>query len=261
MDILYPTLTLGILGLFFGLGLSLASRKFCVAVDKRVEKVIEKLPGSNCGACGIAGCNQFAEKLIEGKQSIASCPVTSQENKKDIAAMLGQELKTEVKRVAILHCCGGNKVKEKCDYDGVKDCVAANLLGGGQKACIWGCLGLSSCVRVCKFDALTMGADGLPVVDEAKCTACVACVKICPKNLFSLEPVDKKYYVACFSHDLGKDVMAVCKVGCIACCKCQINCPTKAIEVVDNLAKFDYDKCQNIGKCLEVCPTKVIKRR
>ena len=106
-----------------------------------------------------------------------------------------------------------------------------------------------------------MGNEGLPVIDEAKCTACGNCVKICPKDLFILEAVNKEYFVACSSPDLGRDVMAVCKVGCIACKKCQINCPTKAIEVIDNLAKFNYDKCRNIGKCLEVCPTKVIKKR
>lgn len=261
MEIFYPILTLAGLGLFFGLGLAFASRKFCVAHDKRVDEIREKLPGSNCGACGTAGCIQFAEKLIDGSCTITSCPVSSDESKKDIARILGQQLDTQIKRIAILHCNGGKKVKDKFEYDAVKDCVAANLLGGGQKACVYGCLGFGSCARACKFDALIMGPDGLPCVDEAKCIACGACVRICPKNLFSLEVVDKKYYVACSSQDSGKDVMKVCKVGCIACRKCQINCPVKAIVVIDNLARFDYDKCDNLGKCLEVCPTKVIKRR
>ncbi len=261
MEIFYPILTLGLLGLFFGLGLAFASRKFCVVTDKRIDQVLTKLPGTNCGACGTAGCNKFAEELVEGNQLPTSCPVASQENKEDIAKMLGQELEVEVKRIAILHCSGGNKVKEKNDYDGVRNCIAANLLAGGQKACSWGCLGFGSCVGECPFGAITMGSEGLPIIDEAKCTACGNCVKICPKNLFSLEPIDKKYYVACSSYDLGRDVMAVCKVGCVACKKCQLNCPTKAIDVVDNLAKFHYDKCRNIGKCMQVCPTKVIKSR
>ena len=261
MEIVYPIITLTTLGFLFGAGLAFASRKFCVAHDKRTDEIAEKLPGSNCGACGTAGCMQFAQALISGTCTITTCPVTSREAKEDIAKILGQELKAEVKRVAVLHCNGGNKIKEKSDYDGLEDCVAADLLGGGQKACIWGCLGFDSCVRACKFGAISMGSDGLPVIDEAKCTACGACVKICPKNLFSLESIDKKYYVACSSGDAGKDVMAVCKVGCIACRKCETNCPAKAIEVIDNLAKFDYDRCKNLGKCVEVCPTKVIKKR
>jgi len=261
MELIIPEIILAIIGLAFGFTLSLASRKFHVDVDKRVEKIVERLSGANCGVCGAAGCLQFAQGLVRGDSSLNACPVTTIENRQEIAEILGQELEIKTKCVAVLHCNGGNKVVDRFDYQGIKDCLAANLLSAGQKACIYGCLGFGSCVAACKFGAITMGFDGLPVVDESRCTACGACVKICPKNLFSLEPVDKEYYVACSSHDRGKEVMAVCKVGCIACKKCEIDCPTKAIVVVDNLAKFNYDKCKNIGKCFEVCPTKVIKTR
>ena len=37
-------------------------------------------------------------------------------------------------------------------------------------------------------------------------------------------------------------------------------CPVegKAIHVNDNLAKIDYSKCISCGKCVEVCPRKII---
>jgi ferredoxin len=31
-----------------------------------------------------------------------------------------------------------------------------------------------------------------------------------------------------------------------------------AIHVVDNLARFDYEKCTAVGACAKACPTKCI---
>ncbi len=132
---------------------------------------------------------------------------------------------------------------------------------GGHKACVYGCLGFGDCVKACPFGAMEMGQDGLPKVIEDKCKACGKCVSACPKNLFRLNRQDKPYYTNCSSFDLGKQVISVCKVGCIACRKCQRSCPQKAIEIKNNLAVFDYAKCQNAGECLKVCPTKAIAKR
>jgi Na+-translocating ferredoxin:NAD+ oxidoreductase RNF subunit RnfB len=262
MDILIPVLTLSSLGLIFGIGLAIAAKKLCVDTDPRIEKVLANLPGANCGACGKAGCIGFAEGLIQGECSVDRCVVSDAKHRETIAQILGLEVKHRVKAVAQLHCNGGKKnAKDKFHYSGIKDCIAANILQGGQKACSYGCLGLGTCVRECPFGALYMNDEDLPVVDEEKCTSCGKCVAICPKRLFTLISPEKKYYVACASHDSGKDVMAVCSTGCIACKKCELNCPVKAIEVIDNLAHFHYNKCQNIGKCFEVCPTKVIRMR
>ncbi len=262
MEILIPVLTLSILGLIFGIGLAIAAKKLCVVTDPKLERLLSILPGSNCGACGKAGCIGFAEGLISGECTVEKCAISDAKRRDAIAEILGVQAKEKIKTVAVCHCNGGSKnAKDKFDYSGIKDCIAANLLQGGQKACIYGCLGFGTCARACPFGAITIDNEDLPAVDEAKCTGCGKCVAICPKKLFSLVPVEKKYYVACSSYDIGKDVMAVCSAGCIACKKCEINCPVKAIVVVDNLARFDYNKCQNLGKCFEVCPTKVIKHR
>lgn len=261
MDILIPILTLGSLGLIFGIGLAIASKKLAVEVDPRLEKIHGLLPGSNCGACGGAGCFGFAERLLKGDLDISACRVSQQQVKEQIAKLLGKEIGQETKKTAVLHCYGGHKVKDKFIYDGIKDCVAANLVLGGQKACVYGCLGFGDCVRVCPFGAIKMSGEGLPVIDENKCKACNKCVALCPKKLFTLVPLTKKVFVACCSRDLGKDTRLVCSVGCIACRKCEQICPEDAIHVIDNLAIIDYNKCTSCGKCVDACPVKTIRKR
>jgi ferredoxin len=106
-----------------------------------------------------------------------------------------------------------------------------------------------------------MGDNALPEVDSKRCASCGRCVKACPKGLFELIPVKLNYYVKCSSKDPGGVTAKVCKTGCIACMKCVNACPTGAVKVASNLSRIDYGKCQNAGKCFEVCPTKVIQKR
>ena len=260
-NIIAPTLTMAGLGLVFGAGLAYALKIFRVEVDPTVALIITKLPGANCGACGKAGCSGFAEALKLGEVAPTVCAVATDEARAEIAGILGIEHKTKVKTVATVLCNGGTRAVDKFEYKGIRDCRAATLVFGGQKACEFGCLGFADCVRACPFDAIKMDKDGLPEVDQSKCTACGKCVIACPKDLFVLLPVNKKYYVKCKSTDPGAIVAKVCKSGCIACRKCEKACPTGAIKVDNNLARIDCAKCENIGKCFEVCPTKVIVKR
>ena len=62
-----------------------------------------------------------------------------------------------------------------------------------------------------------------------------------------------------YSKEKGKDVKSVCEVGCIGCKLCMRVCESNAITVENNLAKVDYEKCIHCMKCIEKCPTKIIK--
>lgn len=261
MEILTAILVLGFLGLLFGIGLAVASKKLAVQINPKLDQLQQLLPGSNCGACGNPGCFGFAESLLNGNSTIEGCRVCSEESKEKIAKVMGLALEKQAKKTAVLNCNGGVKVKNRYLYNGIKDCVSANLVLGGQKACVFACLGFGTCLKVCPFGAISMSREALPVVNRAKCRSCNKCVLICPKKLFSLIPAASSVNVACSSHDFGKDVKNVCPVGCIACKLCEKACKFDAIHVLDNLAVIDYHKCTSCKECVKVCPAKTIRIR
>jgi len=246
------------LAVLFGIGLAIASKIFAVQTDPRLDAVAENLPGANCGACGFAGCAALAEALVKGEAMPGKCPVASGEANARIAEILGIEIEEKERSVAVLMCNGGNKVPERFDYTGLRDCKAAALVHGGFKSCEYGCLGLGTCAAACPFDAIRMGPDGLPEIIEERCTACGRCVEACPKNLIKIVPVSKAVHVRCSSFDKGAAVIKICDTGCIGCKKCEKECPVDAIKVENNLARIDYDKCISCGKCVKVCPTGAI---
>jgi RnfABCDGE-type electron transport complex B subunit len=261
MDILIPTLTMALLGLVFGLGLAYALKIFSIKVDPTVALIISKLPGSNCGACGRAGCSGFAMALKAGEALPSNCALSSETARAELAKILGIEYSARVKTIATLLCNGGVNAKDKYEYRGIQNCKSSSLVFGGHKECRFGCLGLGDCVAACPFGAIRMGSLGLPEIDRDKCTSCRKCLEACPKNLFAVLPYAKIYYVKCSSTDPGAVTARACKSGCIACRKCEKACPKEAIKVESNLSKIDTKKCENMGKCFEVCPTKVIAKR
>ncbi len=258
MDILSAILVVGIVGLGFGLLLAIAAIIFKVEVDERIEKIEEVLPGANCGACGFAGCSAYAAAVVNDGAKVNLCGVGGGNVAQQIGGIMGTAVSKGVPMVARVHCAGTcENAKDKFEYYGVETCEAAAKFAGGQKACAEGCLGFGSCVAACMFDAIHV-VDGVAVVDEEKCTSCGACVAACPKKIIELLPKDNNVYVKCSNHKPGKEVNAVCKVGCIACKICEKNCMLEAISVENNLAVIDYEKCQSCRVCIEKCPKKVI---
>jgi len=220
-SIISALIILGGLSLIFGLGLGLASKIFHVEKDPRIKKIEEVLPGANCGACGAPGCSGFAEGVVEGKYDVSGCVPGGEDVANAIAEIMGMEAESVEPKIAVIQCRGGNKnSKKSAHYQGIEDCTAATLINNGDKGCVYGCLGYGTCVAACPFDALSMGEDGLPVVDEDKCTGCGECVKACPRNIITLIPVSQEVYLGCVSKDFGKAVKSVCEVGCIGCGLC-----------------------------------------
>ncbi|KAB2960654.1 MAG: RnfABCDGE type electron transport complex subunit B [Thermoanaerobaculia bacterium] len=249
---------IGGLTLLLAVLLVLADRRLRVEEDPRIDAVEEMLPHTNCGACGFPGCRSFAEALVGGGAKPGGCTVSSDEGRQAIAAFLGVEVGAEERRIARLACAGGaNVARNRARYHGLDSCRAAALVAGGGKGCFWGCLGLADCEQVCDFDAIRMNAQGLPVVTEAKCTACGDCVEACPKDLFSLHPASRRLWVACRSLEAGDELLEDCEVACTACGRCAMDAP-ELITMQNNLPVVDYARDHRTKVPIQRCPTGAI---
>lgn len=258
MLVLTAVAALGGLTLLLATGLIVANRTLYVEEDPRIDDVEGMLPHTNCGACGFAGCHAFAEALVANEASPGKCTVSNEEERDAIARYLGVDAGAEAKRVARLACAGGSNVaRNHAQYSGHQSCRSAALVAGGGKGCFWGCLGLGDCESACDFNAITMNANQLPVVNEDLCTACNDCVEGCPKDLFSLQPASNRLWVACKNLEFGDGILEDCEVGCTACGRCAQDAPG-LIRIENNLATIDYDRPHDTQDPIKRCPTGAI---
>jgi len=249
------------LGLFFAVILAVAYRFLKVQEDPRIEATLDRLPGSNCGACGQPGCHAFAVSLVQGKEPPSRCTVAGPEAIDAIAELLDVDPGEQEKRVARLHCAGGKgQAYQIAEYQGFESCSAAAVVSGGGKGCPWGCLGLGDCRTACTFAAIAMNDNGLPVVDPGQCTACGDCVAACPRDLFALTPMNQHLVVQCKSSLAGDLALGLCSVACDACGRCAADAAPGLIRMEDNLPVVDYSGGgPALPRAAQRCPTGAIR--
>ena len=248
---LTAAITLGLLGLVAAAGLGYAAKIFYVEIDPKVAAVEEALPGANCGGCGYPGCSGAAVAIAEGRAPANVCVAGGPDVWSSVAEVMGVAVEIREREVARVKCRGGtSRAERKFVYQGVTDCRAAVLLYGGEKTCDVGCLGLGTCEANCMFDAIHIGPDGIPIVDESKCTGCGTCVRLCPKNVLRLESV---------SGDLiHLNTNWECLAPCQATCPAQIDIPA----YINLIAQGQYEEAVKKIKernplpltCGRVCP-------
>lgn len=255
---LIPALILGGCGILAGVLLTVAAKVFHVEVDERIEKIGEALPQANCGACGFAGCADYAAAIVQKGAATNLCRPGGADAAGKIAAILGTAAAEVVPMTAVVHCSGDcNATSQAFLFDGVQSCKAVKRFYGGNGMCKYGCIGLGDCVNECEHDAIKV-VNGVARVIPALCGACGQCAAVCPNQLISIKPVSKHIDVLCSSGDNGKATKLVCKNGCIGCKICEKKCPNEAIMVNNFHASIDYNKCTNCGACMAACPAKVI---
>lgn len=257
--IVIAVLVVGGLGLLLGLFLGVAGIAFKVEVDEREEKILEVLPGNNCGGCGYPGCSGLASAIVKGEAPVNGCPVGGASVGSKVAAIMGVDAAESTRLTAFVKCQGDcDKTTRLYEYSGVEDCAFSKFVpAGGAKSCSFGCLGFGNCVKACQFGAIKV-ENGIARVNRELCKACGKCVSACPKNLIELIPYDSKIVVSCSSKDKGPVAMKKCTTACIGCGLCVKNCPSAAITVTDTLAHIDQSKCTGCGTCKEKCPKKAI---
>lgn len=258
MTYIIPVLILGICGLGAGILLTIASKVFYIEVDERVGRIGEALPQANCGACGYAGCADYADAIVNNNAPANLCRPGGVESAEKIAEILGVTAADVIPMTAVIHCNGDcNATKPQFDFGGVQSCKAVKRFYGGNGVCKYGCIGLGDCTSVCEHNAIQI-ENGLARVIPTLCGACGQCAAECPNQLISIKPKSKTVDVLCSSRDNGKATKLACSNGCIGCKLCEKKCPVGAINVVDSHAVIDYEKCTSCGQCKAACPVKAI---
>ena len=238
------------IGAVCGTVLSLASKIFYVYEDPRIAEVESVLAGANCGGCGYAGCSAAAVAVVAGAAAPSVCIVSGPEGAARVAAVMGIEAGSAEPLRSQNTCLGGQRAENRFDYTGIVSCRALVAMYGGQRVCEVGCLGQGDCIRSCAFDAIHMGPDGFPVVDEARCVGCGACERTCPKAILRVRTMSERL----LHFNQIDDPLAPCAQTCPA----EINIP----RYIGQISRGDFaGAVQTIRErnpllltCGRVCP-------
>jgi len=259
-------LSLGGIGLLFGVVLSILDKKLKTEEDPLIKQIIDILPGINCGACGFPGCEAYAKEAVKKKELFGGCIPGGEAVNKKIASLLGFKAGVAAAPKVIVLC--GAKFGEKkmsSDYGGPKTCALANV-SLGNIDCRYGCLGFGDCVEICPTQALGI-RDGKVSVDYKKCIGCGKCVGVCPRGILKLVETGKEYLYAtsCSNPEDSLYTKKVCSRGCIGCGICTKVIKESPFYLEQKLSKIDYkklnDKSQSeLDTAVNKCPVKIISK-
>jgi NADPH-dependent glutamate synthase beta subunit-like oxidoreductase len=238
------------LGAVCGIVLSIAARIFYVYEDPRIAQVEACFAGANCGGCGFAGCSAAAAAVVSGKATPNACVVGGLESAQNAAAVMGMEVGSVESPKSFNPCTGGDRAENKFLYLGIPSCQAEAALFSGKRVCEVGCIGHGDCVRSCMFNAIAMGPDGYPIVDEQKCVGCGACARACPKSLLKISTPSERL----LHFNQTGDCLAPCRQTCPA----EIDIPL----YIHQIRTGDYAGAVNtirernplLAACGRVCP-------
>ena len=253
MDIITAVIAVTVIGLIVGVVLAIASIAFSVPKDEKAEKILEILPGANCGACGYSGCSGYANALSKGEAKPGACTVGGEEVSDAISEFLGVSSEKSIKNVAIVMCVGDTNSTEKAiQYQGIKTCRDAKQIYSGGGKCTFGCLGYGDCIKACEFNSIKI-CNGIANINMKTCYGCGGCKKVCPQKIIKIIPFKTHTEVKCSNCDKGGETRKACTAGCIGCMRCVKACEYGAIKVVNFNATVDYEKCVGCGKCVSEC--------
>ena len=155
--VLIPAIVLGLTGLAMGLFLAFASIKFEVQVDPKIEAIIGVLPGANCGGCGFPGCSGYAAAIVEEGAPMSLCAPGGAAVAAKIGEIMGASVEVSNEKVVARVLCQGDNTRTTkiYEFDGeLQTCAAMMLYAGGDKSCMYSCLGHGDCVKVCPVGAI-----------------------------------------------------------------------------------------------------------
>ena len=93
------------LGTCFALVLLLASEKFKVKIDPKIEQIHQALPKIDCGACGFAGCASYAKAVAAKPELIGKCAPGGAQTAEKIGEILNLQIsQSGAPKRPLVHC-------------------------------------------------------------------------------------------------------------------------------------------------------------
>lgn len=154
-------ITITIIALVAGVGLSFASRRLPSDAGDLVEQVNDLLPQTQCAQCGYPGCRPYATAVVDGSATINLCPPGGADTVRRLADLLGKEIIPLVIQ------------------------VVPSVAVIDESLCI-GCI---HCRNACPVDAIIGAHQLMHTVIESECTGCELCIAPCPVDCISMRPL------------------------------------------------------------------------
>ena len=154
-------LTIAVIAMIAGIGLSIASRRLPSDPGSLVEQVNDLLPQTQCAQCGFPGCRPYAAAIVENDAAINLCPPGGEETIRRLAELLGRE---EIS---------------------LAESVIPSVAVIDESLCI----GCTHCRNACPVDAIVGAHQLMHTVIESECTGCELCIAPCPVDCISMRPL------------------------------------------------------------------------
>ena len=156
-------LTVGVIALLAGIGLSYASRRLPASDGSLVEQVNELLPQTQCAQCGYPGCRPYAQAIVTSDAAINLCPPGGDDTIHRLADLLGKETLALAEPAP----------------EGRSVAIIDEAL----------CIGCTHCRNACPVDAIVGAHQLMHTIIESECTGCELCIAPCPVDCISLRPI------------------------------------------------------------------------
>jgi Na+-translocating ferredoxin:NAD+ oxidoreductase RNF subunit RnfB len=222
------------------------------SVQSKETQLSRLLPQKNCQLCHYTSCDSYLQAIFDRRETQATLCLLQNSFERYYFMLnlsrfghLPSFYKEQSLQVATVLCGGDySNNRYRFNYNGLPSCVAMHKQLGSARKCLYGCLGQGDCLVVCPVGAISLHK-GLAKIDNLLCTACGACLNLCPTQSIALVPREADYIIACRSTDEGDVTANNCDKGCTACAQCQKALPLGGFTIKNNLCSINY---QLIGK-------------
>ena len=122
------------------------------------------LPQTQCTKCGYPACRPYAEAIAGGEAEINQCPPGGDAAIRELAALLGREVRPLNPR------------------NGIEQPRRVALIDEAR------CIGCTLCIQACPVDAIVGAHQLMHTVVEPWCIGCALCLPPCPVDCIVPDP-------------------------------------------------------------------------